>query len=283
MIFMSRANEYRRRRRARLNDFLEEDTGSGDITSNALLTDEKAHGIITANENCVLAGLKEAKEIFALLKLNTKSQFKDGAKIKKGTAVLEVEGHAKSILLGERTALNFLMRMSGIATLTCRLIEKCSTINPRLKIAATRKTTPGFRIYEKKAVIIGGGIPHRYGLYDGILIKDGHIKIVGSVEECIKRAKKTGKKIEIEVENVGDAVKAANAGADIVMLDNFSVRNARTVYEKIRKINKNIKIEISGGITEKNIQGYAKYADIISLGRLTYSVKAIDFSLDIVN
>lgn len=278
MIFMSEVNEYT----SMLNDFLEEDIGSGDITSNALLADEKARGIITANENCVLAGLEEAKKIFAFLKLNTKSQFKDGAKIKKGTVVLEIEGLTKSILLGERTALNFLMRMSGIATLTSRLIEKCSRVNRKLRIAATRKTTPGFRIYEKKAVIIGGGIPHRYGLYDGILIKDGHIKIVGSVEECIKRAKKTGKKIEIEVESVDDAVKAANIGADIIMLDNFSVKSARAAYEKIRNINKNIKIEISGGITEKNILRYAKYADIISLGRLTYSVKAIDFSLDIV-
>jgi nicotinate-nucleotide pyrophosphorylase (carboxylating) len=172
--------------------------------------------------------------------------------------------------------------MSGIATLTNKLVEKCKKSNPKVEIAATRKTTPGCRYYEKKAVKIGGGIPHRYGLYDAILIKDNHIKMVGSVEECIKRVKKTGKEIEIEVENIDDAMKAAKSGANIIMLDNFTPEDVKKAYKKIKKINKNIEVEVSGGIKPENITEYAKYAEVISLGMLTHSVKSVDFSLEII-
>ena len=262
---------------------LEEDIGRGDITSDALLSDENVEAKIFAKEKCVLAGLEEAKNIFEKLGVEVNAYAKDGCNIRKGTVILNLKGSAKSILAGERTALNFLSRMSGIATLTNKTVEKCRRINPDVKIAATRKTTPGFRYYEKKAVMFGGGISHRYGLYDAILIKDNHIKIVGSINECIKRAKKTRKKIEIEVENIDDAVKATKSGADTIMFDNFTPENVKRGYEKIKKINKNIKIEVSGGITPKNITEYARYADVISLGMLTHSVKSIDFSLEIVN
>ncbi|MDI6916497.1 MAG: carboxylating nicotinate-nucleotide diphosphorylase [Thermoplasmatales archaeon] len=265
-----------------IEKFLKEDIGEGDITSNALLSDENVEAKIFSKEKCVLAGLEEAKNIFEKLGVEVNAYAKDGCNIRKGTAILNLKGPAKSILAGERTALNFLSRMSGIAMLTDKTVEKCRRINPDVKIAATRKTTPGFRHYEKKAVRTGGGITHRHGLYDAVLIKDNHIKIVGSVEECIKRAKKTGKEIEIEVENIDDAVKAANAGADIIMFDNFKPEDVKKAYKKIKEINKNIKIEISGGITPKNIAEYAKYADVISLGMLTHSVKSIDFSLEIV-
>lgn len=265
-----------------IEKFLEEDIGRGDITSDALFLDENAEGKIFAKEKCVLAGLEEAKNIFEKLGVEVNAYAKDGDSVRKGTAILNLKGSAKSILAGERTALNFLSRMSGIATLTNKIVEKCRKINPDVKIAATRKTTPGFRYYEKKAVMFGGGISHRYGLYDAILIKDNHIKIVGSIEECVKRAKKTQKKIEIEVENTDDAIKAAKSGADTIMFDNFTPENVKRGYEKIKKINENIKIEVSGGITPKNITEYAKYADIISLGMLTHSVKSVDFSLEII-
>lgn len=265
-----------------IEKFLEEDIGKGDITSDALLSDENAEAKIFSKEKCVLAGLKEAKNVFKLLELGVKTYVKDGDKIRKNATILKVKGNAKSLLSGERTALNFLSRMSGIATLTHNIVEKCKKINPKIEISATRKTTPGFRYYEKKAVKIGGGIPHRYGLYDGILIKDNHIKIVGSINECIRRAKKTGKKIEVEVESIDDAVKAVKSGADTIMFDNFTPENVKKGYKKIKKINKNIKIEISGGIKPENITEYAKCADIISLGMLTHSVKSIDFSLEII-
>ncbi|MEW6070197.1 MAG: carboxylating nicotinate-nucleotide diphosphorylase, partial [Candidatus Thermoplasmatota archaeon] len=238
--------------------------------------------VIIANEACVVAGLKEAKELFELVNIKARAKFKDGNEIKKGAVVLEFEGLAKDILAAERTALNFLMRMSGIATMTRKLIDKCKKVNPNLVIAGTRKTTPGFRYYEKKAIELGGGWTHRYGLYDKILIKGTHLRIVGSVEECVKRAKRHGEEIETEVENFEQAVSAAKAGADIIMLDNFSPKDARKASEAIRKINKKIKIEISGGITSENILKYAKYADIISLGRLTHSVNSVGFSLRIV-
>jgi nicotinate-nucleotide pyrophosphorylase (carboxylating) len=265
-----------------IEKFLEEDIGRGDITSDALLSDENAKAKIFSKEKCVLAGLEEAKNIFEKLGVEVNAYAKDGCNIRKGAVILNLKGPAKSILAGERTALNFLSRMSGIATLTNKTVEKCRRINPDVKIAATRKTTPGFRYYDKKAVMFGGGISHRYGLYDAILIKDNHIKIVGSVEECVKRAKKTQKKIEIEVENTDDAIKAANAGADTIMFDNFTPENVKRGYEKIKKINKNIKIEVSGGITPKNITEYVKCADVISLGMLTHSVKSVDFSLEII-
>ncbi|MBU2565441.1 MAG: carboxylating nicotinate-nucleotide diphosphorylase, partial [Candidatus Thermoplasmatota archaeon] len=216
-----------------IEKFLEEDIGKGDITSDALLPDENVEAKIFSKEKCVLAGLEEVKNVFKKLGVQVTLYAKDGDRIRKDTAILNGNGPAKSLLSGERTALNFLSRMSGIATLTNRIVEKCKKINPKIEISATRKTTPGFRYYEKKAVKIGGGIPHRYGLYDGILIKDNHIKIVGSINECVKRAKKTNKPVEIEVENIDDAVKAANAGANTIMFDNFTPENVKKGYKKI--------------------------------------------------
>ena len=262
--------------------FLKEDLDDvGDITSDALLSDEKARGVIIAKESCVVAGLEEAKKVFEKTGANMKLLIDDGVKIKKDTIVAIVSGSAKSILKGERLALNFLGRMSGIATMTRELVDLSHKTN--VSIAATRKTTPGFRKYEKKAVVLGGGEPHRMGLYDGVLIKDNHIKCVGSIEEAIKRAKQkiSGKPIEIEVENERDALKAASLGVDVIMLDNISSRKARLIAEKIRRINSDIKIEVSGGINLKNIEGYTLFADRISLGCLTHSVQNIDFSFEI--
>jgi nicotinate-nucleotide pyrophosphorylase (carboxylating) len=150
-------------------------------------------------------------------------------------------------------------------------------------IAATRKTTPGFRIFEKKAIILGGGEPHRYGLYDAVLIKDNHLRIIGSVEEAIKRVKGKvrNKIIEIEVENESDALSAAKMNVDVIMLDNIDPDTGKIITRKIREINPGIIIEASGGITRDNIDKYASFADRISLGYLTHSIKNKDFSLEI--
>ena len=268
--------------------YLEEDIETVDITSEALLSEEKATGEITAKGDCVMAGLEEAIEIFSFLGLDVEKHVSDGEKVEKGQVVLTIEGRAKDILAGERLALNFISRMSGIATETRHLVDKCQKINPTVKVAATRKTTPGFRHYEKKAVKLAGGDPHRFGLSDAFLIKDNHLKFVTSIEEAVTRAResewgKDGKAVEIEVESIEDAKRAALAGSDIIMLDNMSPDEAARGYSAIKDINTLIMVEISGGVTPDNIEHYAKHADRISLGYLTHSIKAQDFSLEIVD
>jgi nicotinate-nucleotide pyrophosphorylase (carboxylating) len=268
-----------------MNDFelfFIEDLGSkGDITSKALLDHELGQGIILAKDDCILAGAEEAKYIFEHLGGTVHPCHKDGCKISQGTTVLQVEGPAQSILSGERLALNFLGRMSGIATLTRELVDITHPLNPHLSIAATRKTTPGFRKYEKKAVVLGGGFPHRFGLYDAILIKDNHIALLGSIEKAIKKAQKNlpGVPIEVEVENMKDALIAARLKVDVIMLDNIPPNTGVLISQKIREIFPEITIEVSGNITPKNIIDYV-YADRISLGWLTHSVISKNFSLD---
>lgn len=265
--------------------YLEEDLSNiGDITSEALFSNEKTNANIVCREKCVVAGLIETKVIFDKLGVNISLLVKDGDEIKKDNIVAQLTGSAKSILKGERLALNIICRMSGIATETRKLVDKCKKINPNISIASTRKTTPGFRKYEKKAMVIGGGELHRFGLYDAVLIKDNHIKIIGSVEKAIKKIKEKTKekKIEIEVENEKDAITAAKQSADIIMLDNFKAEKGKIVAEKIRKINPKILIEISGGVTHENIIDYASFADRISIGYLTHSIKSADFSLEVI-
>lgn len=265
--------------------YLSEDLGKdGDITSDALFSDEKARARIISKGNCIIAGLEEIKNVFE--KTGAQSEFlvKDGDYIKKKTVVARIYGTARSILKGERLALNIVSRMSAIATETKKLVDLCKSVNPDVTVAATRKTTPGFRKYEKKAVEIGGGEQHRFGLYDAVMIKDNHLKIIDSVEKAIKKVKKIVKNkiIEVEVENETDAITASEIGVDVIMLDNFSPKNAEILTKKIRKINPNILIEISGGITPDNIRNYASFADRISMGYLTHSIKSIDFSLEII-
>jgi len=267
-----------------IDRYLLEDLGKeGDITSNSLFTNETANAMIIAKEKCIIAGLEEAKIVFKKTGASVKLLVKDGDLIKEKTIVAKIKGSARSILKGERLALNIIGRMSGIATETKRLLDICKKINPNIEIAATRKTTPGFRSFEKKAIIIGGGEPHRYGLYDAVLIKDNHLKLFGSVEKAIKKIKENVKNkiIEVEVENEKDAVTTAKLNVDAIMLDNFNPKSAEIVAKKIRKINNNILIEISGGINTENITKYAGFADRISLGYLTHSIKSKDFSLEI--
>jgi nicotinate-nucleotide pyrophosphorylase (carboxylating) len=270
--------------KSKLQEFLREDIGSGDITSELVIPpNAKAKGRILCKEQCVLAGVAEAKAVFEELGANVSKSKEDGSEVRKGDVVLEVEGPARSILAGERLALNFVMRMSGIATLTHNLVARCRRINPKIRVAATRKTTPGFREFEKKAVLLGGGDPHRAGLYDAVLIKDNHIRVAGGVKEALRRAKRGSfaKKIEIEVENEKDARTAVENGADIIMLDNFKPDDAKKLSAELKKINPDVLIEVSGGIRPENVEQYAAGADIISLGWLTHSVKSVDFSMEI--
>ncbi len=264
--------------------FLSEDLGKkGDITSDALFTTQTARAVIFAKENCIIAGLQEAQRVFKKTGATTTVLVKDGDAVKKGKTVMEIQGLVRSILKGERLALNLIGRMSGIATETKKIVQQCTKINPKVAIAATRKTTPGFRRFEKKAIILGGGEPHRFGLYDAVLIKDNHLKIIGSVESAIKRTRRKlrNKRIEIEVENETDALSAAKMNVRVIMLDNLDPKIGKNIARKIRKINPGILIEVSGGITPENIEDYALFADRISLGYLTHSIKNIDFSLEI--
>jgi len=266
-----------------IDNFLKEDLGlEGDITSDSLFSEEEGYAKIITKQDCVVAGLEEMVIIFKKTGAEVKLKIVEGSFIKKNTVISEIYGPVRSILKAERLALNFLGRMSGIATKTKELVDLCKKINPNVTIAATRKTTPGFRKFEKKAVFIGGGETHRFGLFDAVLIKDNHLKVFGSVEEAIKKVKEKikNKTIEIEVENEKDALASAKIGVDVIMLDNMDAETAEKIAEKIRQINPKILIEISGGITRENIEKFASFANRVSLGCLTHSVKNIDFSLE---
>jgi nicotinate-nucleotide pyrophosphorylase (carboxylating) len=263
--------------------YLREDLGDGDITSEALIDGEMAVGQVICKEDCVLAGVREAEFLFSNQGLTVDVHYSDGASIVDGSVVLTVRGDAGDIFKIERLSLNILMRMSGIATLVRQLTEACHQVNPAVRIAATRKTTPGFRVFEKRAVTLGGGDPHRMALDDAVLIKDNHIKTVGGVTEALQRARRVSfsKKIEIEAQCREEALEAAEVGADIIMLDNMTPEEAREVAGAVRAINPKTTIEISGGITPENAADYAAFADVISLGWITHSVRSVDFSLNV--
>lgn len=267
-----------------LDFYLREDLGDrGDITSKALFTSEIGKGKIVAKDECVIAGLQEALTIFRRLGAQATPLKTDGDECKKGDPILIIEGSIQAIFAGERLALNFLGKMSGIASLTRELVTKCQKLNPEVIVAATRKTTPGFRVYEKKAVGIGGGDPHRQGLFDAVLIKDNHIIECGSLKKAIEKAMANTHDvtIEVEVETRDDAHVAADTKVDYIMLDNIPPEEGRIIAQEIRRINPRIKIEVSGGITPATITQYV-YADRISLGWLTHSITSKDFSLDMV-
>ena len=263
-----------------LLQFLAEDIGSGDITS-ALLPKKEISAKIISRENAIVAGTVYAKNIFKLKGCNAKIVKKDGSKIKPNQTIMTISGDAGKILTCERTALNILTRMSGIATQTNELVKKIPT---KTKLYATRKTAPGLRYFDKEAVAIGGGKKHRLKLDEMVMIKDNHIAIEGSLVSLIKKAKKKHKKFEVEVENTSDAVLAAKEGAAIIMLDNFiPVQIKKTIQTlRNRRLRNKVMLEASGGINSKNIINYGKTGiDIISVGSITNSVKGIDMSLEI--
>lgn len=264
-----------------LQSFLSEDIGKGDITS-SLLSKKKITAKIISREKGVVAGVKFAKEIFNLKGCKTQILKKDGQKVHPNQTVMVISGDARKILACERTVLNLLTRMSGIATQTDSLVAKIS--NKKTKLYATRKTAPGLRFFDKEAVKIGGGEKHRQRLDEMVMIKDNHIAVNNSLLDLIKKAKKQYKKFEVEVETNSDAILAASEGATIIMLDNFSPQQIKKTIQnlKIKKLRNKVKLEASGGITSKNISRYAKTGvDIISVGSITNSVKGIDMSLEI--
>ena len=268
-----------------LRQFLEEDIGKGDVTCEVFLPDLEADAIITCEEDSCIAGLEEAVGIFSIMGVETRTRVKDGDYVKAGTVVLEASGPMKALMESERTALNFLMRMSGIAELTRSLCQKVHAISPDTRVAATRKTTPGFRYFEKKAVALGGGWTHRWGLDDMVMVKDNHIAAAGGLEAIAARMKDVppGIKVEIEVLDREEGIKAAEMGADIVMADHFSPADTKALREELRRINPDILVEASGNITSRTITDYADCADIISLGELTHSPRAVHFSMDITH
>ena len=272
----------------KLKQLLAEDVGQGDVTSAAVvpagLTVETA---AVAKEAGIAAGIEETVILAESLGLSVKKEVADGDEIKNGKVILRISGDARTILSAERTMLNLLSRMSGIATTTRKLTEKLRKANATAKIAATRKTAPGLGYFDKKAVLVGGGDPHRLHLDDMILVKDNHIAIAGSVENAVKKARQNAsfsKKIEAEVTRVADALKAAEAGADIIMLDNFSPKQIKEAVKALKKAGffGKVLLEVSGGVTAENLMEYASaQVNIISLGELTHSVKALDISLEI--
>jgi nicotinate-nucleotide pyrophosphorylase (carboxylating) len=263
-----------------LERFIEEDLGDDD-DSTGIVPQVKANARIVCKEDGVLAGLGEACEVFGYFCTKAEKRYEDGQRVSKGDVVLEISGSAPDILRAERLALNFLGRMSGIATLTAKCVAK---VPEGVRIAATRKTTPGFRKFEKKAVKLGGGDAHRYDLSSAVMIKDNHIAIMG-LEGAIAAAKKAAsftKKIEIEVESAGDAIKAAKLGVDVIMFDNMGPKAIAEGIKKVKKAHPGVIIEASGGITVENIGEYARTGvDVISLGALTRDAKWLDFSLDV--
>ncbi|MHA7734323.1 carboxylating nicotinate-nucleotide diphosphorylase [Nitrosopumilus sp. S6] len=263
-----------------LLQFLAEDIGKGDITS-ALLPKKRITVRIISREPAIVGGVEYAKQIFKIKGCNAKILRKDGSKVRPNQVVMSISGDARKILTCERTALNLLTRMSGIATQTNKLVKK---IPKNTKLYATRKTAPGLRYFDKEAVEIGGGKKHRLRLDEMVMIKDNHIAVESSLESLIKKAKKKHKKFEVEVENTADAVLAAKEGATIIMLDNFTpnqIKKTITVL-KNQKLRNKVLLEASGGINSKNISKYGQTGvDIISVGSITNSVKGIDMSLEV--
>lgn len=266
-----------------LQDWLDEDIGSGDITTNSIVSaDARTKAVIHAKESGRLAGCEVAVRVFHLLDNGLDIQIlkKDGDFLKPGDIIAEIEGNARAILTGERLALNILQHLSGIATRTANFVKLVDAYQTR--IVDTRKTMPGLRLLEKYAVRVGGGHNHRLGLFDAVLIKDNHIAVAGGICPAIELARRGishTSKIEIEVESLAEVQQALSAGADIIMLDNMDPVKMKSAVELIGK---KALTEASGGISEHNIEAAAAAGvDVISIGALTHSIKALDISLDI--
>lgn len=262
---------------------LAEDIGSGDITTNVIVPERTlARGAIILEEDAVIAGIEIAAEVFKQLDKNVRfsAVYKDGARVLKGKVVAEISGKARALLTGERTALNILQRLSGIATLTNSFVRAVKGTDA--KIVDTRKTTPNLRIFEKYAVLMGGGHNHRFGLYDAVLIKDNHISIAGGIKKAVAMARQNiphTMKVEVEAKSLKEVKDALASGADIIMLDNMSVAMMK---KAVAMINKKTVVEASGNVNLKNVRDVALTGvDIISIGALTHSYKSISMSMEI--
>lgn len=262
---------------------LKEDIGPGDITTDNLVgPDLEGKGVITAKEPLVIAGLDVARQVFEHLdnEVIFRAGYKDGDVIKDGGTVAEVEGKLQILLTGERTALNFLQRLSGIATCVRSYVDELA--NQSVRLVDTRKTAPGWRVLEKYAVRMGGAHNHRMGLYDGVLIKDNHIAACGGIIKAVDRIRANVShlvKIEVEVSDLSQVKDAMDAGADVIMLDNMNIQK---IKEAVAFINGKAVVEVSGGITKKGLKPLADTGvDIISVGALTHSARCVDISMRI--
>ncbi|MDH5481491.1 MAG: carboxylating nicotinate-nucleotide diphosphorylase [Candidatus Bathyarchaeota archaeon] len=272
----------------KLQEMLAEDLGQGDITT-ALTApeDSTAEAEVIAKEQGVVAGIEEAKVLLQDLGLKIETLASDGEKLKAKQVIMKISGDVRTILSVERTLLNVISRMSGIATTTRQLKEKIKKAKLKTRVACTRKTAPGLLHFDKKAVLVGGGDTHRFHLDDMVLIKDNHIKVAGGIEKAIRRVKEKAsfsKKIEVEVSKTDDVLDAAKAGADIIMLDNFSPKQIGIAVDLLKSAGffGKILLEASGGITAENILAFASTGvNIVSLGELTHSAKTLDISLEI--
>lgn len=267
--------------------FLREDIGQGDLTSQYTVNKDlkSSSQIICKSEIAVVAGLEEAKIIFEICNCDSKALVNDGDIVKRGIRVMKINGNTRAILKAERTALNLIMRMSGIATDTKKFVDIVKTVSKDIKVMGTRKTAPGLRYFDKKSIILGGGHSHRNTLDELILIKDNHLAVTTSIQSAITNARlKAGKNmmIECEVSNTKSSIEAIKSGADIIMLDNFTPEMAQKTISYLRKsgLREKVLIEISGGVNISNIKDYAlALPDMISIGSLTHSSNSIDFSM----
>jgi len=262
---------------------LEEDIGPGDHTTNAIIPAEaQASALIVSKDTGILAGLPVAERVFHLLdpRVTLERLLEDGSRLELGSVIARVRGPAQALLTGERVALNFLRHLSGVATQTRRLVDLVAGTKARL--VDTRKTTPGLRLLEKYAVRVGGGHNHRIGLYDGVLIKDNHIRVAGGIAKAIRRARAYAPhltKIEVEVEDLEQLEEAIAAGADVVLLDNMDIPLLR---EAVKRAGGRVPLEASGGITAENIRAVAETGvDYISVGAITHSAPSLDISMDV--
>ncbi len=266
----------------KLMNFLKEDAYPEDITSK-IVGGEKARGIIFSKDEGILSGTVFIIPFLKYLGLKVLESMKDGMEVKRGDKIMIVEGDAETLLSVERLSLNLLGKLSGISTATQQMVKVAREVNSEVKIAGTRKTTPGLRIFEKYAIEVGGGDPHRFNLSDAVLIKDNHLAIIGNIEEAIKRAKRIAsftKKIEIEVSSLSDAISAYKAGADAILIDNLSPNEIIPIVNELKG---KIILEASGRITPENVKDYAKTGvDIISSGYITHSSRSLDFSMDVL-
>jgi len=266
---------------------LHEDIGNGDITTSSLIPAKQiSRAVIIAKSACIVAGLPFAERTFHLLDRDIKFRTlkKDGARVKTGDIIARITGRTASLLTAERTALNVLQRLSGIATLTDEFVGRVKGLG--VKITDTRKTAPGLRYFDKYAVRTGGGHNHRYGLFDGVLIKDNHIAAAGGVGKAVKTARSEAHhvmKIEVEVKSTVQAKEALAAGADIIMLDNMKISEMKRAVGIIRKTRPGTLIEASGNVSLENVRSIGETGvDLISVGVLTHSAPAADISLKIV-
>jgi nicotinate-nucleotide pyrophosphorylase (carboxylating) len=273
----------------KLRSFLEEDIGQGDITTSVTVPQGViVEAEIRAKEAGIIAGIEETLLLVGSLGLQAEAKVADGTEAKPKTTIMKIVGDARTLLTLERTLLNILSRMSGIATITNRIVKKVKKAGYKTRIACTRKVAPGLIYFDKKAVMVGGGDVHRLRLDDMILIKDNHLAVVGDVAQAIRKVREKvsfSKKIEIEVSNLKGALEAAKAKVDIIMLDNLSPNQIRKTLEALKKnkLRSKVLVEASGGITEGNVLDFAATGvDVLSLGEITQSAKALDMSLEIV-